>query len=95
MNAVDICTPEQMLVPSPDAPAGYPVDAILCAVDRANAVLTLLSGQFFSDDNDRYCDEIIGGVIWSARGELGLIKTLIGHGLRSELDSKKAQGVAK
>jgi hypothetical protein len=78
-----ICTPEDMLIPSPETPAGYPADAILCALKRADSVLMLLSGQF-DKDCDRYSDETIANVIWSARGDLALAMRLVNHGTDSQ-----------
>ena len=78
-------TPEDILIPSPDTPPGYPVDAILCALSRAEATLTLLTGQF-NEDCDRYSDEVLSSVVWSVRGDLGLIRTMVEHGNRTGRD---------
>ncbi|WP_042956384.1 hypothetical protein [Pseudomonas brassicacearum] len=71
--------PEDLLCVSKDAEAGVPIDAITCAIDRADSVLTLLEDHFDSD-KPRLADHIISSVIWDVRGTLGLIKTLAMHG---------------
>ena len=38
--------PEDLLCVSQDAEAGLPIDAITCALDRANSVLMLLEDHF-------------------------------------------------
>lgn len=80
MNHLFSGTPESLLSVASNAPAGYPTDAICCAVDRAGAVLLMLSGQFDGANDERLADRVISDVMSAIRGELGLIKTLLAHG---------------
>lgn len=76
----DTSTPEAFLSAPNDMPAGYPIDAITCALSRAEAVLTLLQGQFNGMGDYRYCDAVIANALWSVSGEIGLIRTMVDHG---------------
>lgn len=71
--------PEDLLSVSSDMEAGVPIDAITCAINRADSVLTLLEHHF---ENDQPClsGHVIAAIIWDVRGTLGLIKTLAIHG---------------
>ena len=71
--------PEDLLCVSPDAEAGLPIDAITCALDRADSVLMLLEDHL---DGDRplLSNRVLSSVIWDVRGTLGLIKTLTMYG---------------
>ena len=71
--------PEDLLCVSQQADAGIPIDAITCAIDRADSVLTLLEDHFDSD-KPRLANHVLASVIWDVRGTLGLIKTLTLHG---------------
>lgn len=71
--------PEDLLCVSQQAEAGIPIDAITCAIDRADSVLTLLEDHFDSD-KPRLANHVLASVIWDVRGTLGLIKTLTLHG---------------
>jgi hypothetical protein len=78
-NALSFALPEDLLGVSKDAEAGIPIDAITCAIDRADSVLTLLEDHFDSD-KPRLANHVLASVIWDVRGTLGLIKTLTLHG---------------
>jgi hypothetical protein len=80
MNHLFTGTPESLLRLASNAPAGYPTDAINCALDRAEAVLLMLSGQFDGSNEDRLNDSIISTVISAIHGEMRLIKTMLAHG---------------
>ena len=77
-------TPEAVLAIPADVPAGYPIDAIECALSRADAVLVLLSGQFDGTGAERLADHVICNALWAVRGELGLLGKLVGHGYMTE-----------
>lgn len=83
--------PEDLLCVSKNAVAGVPIDAITCAIDRADSVLTLLEDHFDSD-KPRLADHIISSVIWDVRGTLGLIKTLTLHGDATSTPRAKTGG---
>jgi hypothetical protein len=71
--------PEDLLCVSKQAEAGIPIDAITCAIERADSVLTLLEDHF-DGDKPRLANHVLAAVIWDVRGTLGLIKTLTLHG---------------
>ena len=71
--------PEDLLSVSNDVAAGVPIDAITCAINRADSVLTLLEDHF-DGDQPRLSNHVIASVIWDVRGTLGLIRTLALHG---------------
>ena len=78
-NALSFALPEDLLCVSTTAEAGVPIDAITCAIDRADSVLTLLEDHFESESS-RLANHVIAAVLWDVRGTLGLIKTLALHG---------------
>lgn len=71
--------PEDLLSVNQEAPAGIPIDAITCALERANAVLLLLEDQFEAEQGQRLANRIILGALWDVRGTLELIRTLALH----------------
>lgn len=79
MNSLLNCAlPEDLLSVSKTVEAGVPIDAITCAIERADSVLTLLEDHF--EGESRLANHVIAAVIWDVRGTLGLIKTLALHG---------------
>jgi len=78
-SAHGFALPEDLLCVSKEAEAGIPIDAITCAIDRADSVLTLLEDHFGSD-KPLLSNHVLSSVIWDVRGTLGLIKTLAMHG---------------
>ncbi|MCU1739870.1 MULTISPECIES: hypothetical protein [unclassified Pseudomonas] len=78
-NALSFALPEDLLCVSKNAEAGVPIDAITCAIDRADSVLTLLEDHF-ENESSRLANHVIAAVLWDVRGTLGLIKTLAMHG---------------
>lgn len=78
-NGLSFSLPEDLLCVNPKAEAGVPIDAITCAIDRADAVLTLLEDHF-ENESSRLANHVIAAVLWDVRGTLGLIKTLAMHG---------------
>jgi hypothetical protein len=89
MSGFDL--PEDLLCVSEGTAAGIPIDAITCAIDRADSVLTLLEDHF-DGDKPRLSDHIISSVIWDVRGTLGLIKTLAIHGDASSVPASQKGG---
>lgn len=71
--------PEDALGIKTDMPKGVPTDAILCAVSRADAILTLLSSQFEGEGSQVYSHEIIANALWSISGCLEQINLLVMH----------------
>ncbi|MBC3504430.1 hypothetical protein HU761_23905 [Pseudomonas sp. SWRI59] len=71
--------PEDLLCITANAPAGVPIDAITCAVERAQAVLCLLEDQFEAEQNQRLANRVILGALWDVRGTLEQIRTLVVH----------------
>lgn len=79
MNSPLTCAlPEDLLCVSKTAEAGVPIDALTCAVERANSVLLLLEDQF-DCDGPRLANHVIAAALWDVRGTLGLIRTLAVH----------------
>ena len=57
-NALSFSLPEDLLCVNPKADAGVPIDAITCAIDRADSVLTLLEDHFENESSrlaTRHC----------------------------------------
>jgi len=73
-------TPEGLFRMASNAPSGYPLDAIDCALDRADAVILMLAGQFDGSNEDRLHDRIISNVLSAIHSEVRLIRTMIEHG---------------
>lgn len=90
-QALSFSLPEDLLGVSNDAEAGIPIDAITCAIARADSVLTLLEDHFDSD-KPRLANHVLASVIWDVRGTLGLIKTLTLHGDATSTPRAKTGG---
>jgi hypothetical protein len=65
-----------------DVEAGVPIDAITCAISRADAVLLLLEDQF-DDERPSLSNHVIASALWDVRGTLGLIHKLAMHADRT------------
>lgn len=70
-------TPEDLFSIRSDVDPGLPVDALLCALSRARAVLSLASCQFTNPDTGRWCDGVISAALWSVEGDLALIEQMV------------------
>ncbi|EJL03590.1 hypothetical protein PflQ2_4621 [Pseudomonas fluorescens Q2-87] len=80
-SSLSFALPEDLLCVSKDIEKGVPIDAITCAINRAESVLMLLEDHFESEsDRPRLANHVLAAVIWDVRGTLGLIKTLTLHG---------------
>lgn len=90
-NALSYALPEDLLCVNPKAEAGVPIDAITCAIDRADSVLTLLEDHFESESS-RLANHVIAAVLWDVRGTLGLIKTLALHGDTTSIPAAQKGG---
>lgn len=77
-NTLNCALPEDLLCVSLNAEAGVPIDAITCAITRADSVLTLLEDHF-ENESSRLANHVIAAILWDVRGTLGLIKTLALH----------------
>ncbi|WP_026077787.1 hypothetical protein [Pseudomonas sp. PAMC 26793] len=84
--------PEDLLCVSQDAEAGLPIDAITCALDRADSVLMLLEDHL-DGDKPLLSNRVLSSVIWDVRGTLGLIKTLAMYGDASSVPLGQKGGV--
>lgn len=71
--------PEDLFCITTKAPAGVPIDAITCAVERAQAVLCLLEDQFEAEQSQRLTNRVILSALWGVRGTLEQIRTLAVH----------------
>ena len=90
-SALSFALPEDLLCVNPTAEAGVPIDAITCAIDRADSVLTLLEDHFESESS-RLANHVIAAVLWDVRGTLGLIKTLALHGDTTSIPAAQKGG---
>ena len=90
-TALSCALPEDLLCVNPTAEAGVPIDAITCAIDRADSVLTLLEDHFESESS-RLANHVIAAVLWDVRGTLGLIKTLALHGDTTSIPAAQKGG---
>ncbi|WP_157669306.1 hypothetical protein [Chitinibacter sp. GC72] len=61
------CTPEQYFVPNP-AVSRIEVDALYCALLRAEAIVVMLQGQFNGSGDVQYNNEIIANALWAVEG---------------------------
>lgn len=66
-----------------DVEAGVPIDAITCAISRADAVLLLLEDQFDNNERPSLSSHVIASALWDVRGTLGLIHKLAMHADRT------------
>ncbi|WP_025806117.1 hypothetical protein [Pseudomonas chlororaphis] len=93
MNSLLTCAlPEDLLCVSKTVEAGVPIDAITCAIERADSVLTLLEDHF-ENESSRLANHVIAAVLWDVRGTLGLIKTLALHGDTTSTPAEQKGGV--
>lgn len=90
-NTLSFSLPEDLLCVNPNAEAGVPIDAITCAIDRADSVLTLLEDHF-ECESSRLANHVIAAVLWDVRGTLGLIKTLALHGDTTSIPAAQKGG---
>jgi hypothetical protein len=90
-SARSFALPEDLLCVNPTVEAGVPIDAITCAIDRADSVLTLLEDHFESESS-RLANHVIAAVLWDVRGTLGLIKTLALHGDTTSIPAAQKGG---
>ncbi|RPZ02163.1 hypothetical protein [Pseudomonas aeruginosa] len=74
-------TPEESAVIDPTALPGYHVDAITCALSRADSMLLMLSCQFDSEDSCELHHSVIGNVLWAVQGEIEMARKLVQHGM--------------
>ncbi|MDY7563599.1 hypothetical protein QN400_12525 [Pseudomonas sp. RTC3] len=75
-----------------DVEAGVPIDAITCAISRADAVLLLLE-ELFEDDKPSLSSHVIASVLWDVRGTLGLIQKLAVHADRTSTPINAVRGM--
>ncbi|MFZ4964794.1 hypothetical protein ACL9RJ_11030 [Pseudomonas sp. Mn2068] len=90
-TSLRVALPEDLLGVNSGVEAGIPIDAITCAIERADSVLTLLEDHFESDSS-RLANHVIAAVLWDVRGTLGLIKTLALHGDTTSMPLAKNGG---
>ena len=91
----NMSTPQDVMTVAADLPACYPVDAMGCALDRARAVLMLISGQFDGTGSGQIlADRIIADALWSVMGNLDEVRKLLEHGYNTE-GQRTAEGGAQ
>ncbi|WP_370601059.1 hypothetical protein [Pseudomonas nitroreducens] len=74
------CTPEEAAVIDPEARPGYHVDAINCALMRADSMLLMLSCQFTDEESCELHSSVISSVLWAVQGEIEMVRKLVQHG---------------
>lgn len=73
-------TPEHYLRPAAVSDRGdLDVDALQCALSRAEALCILLVGQF-DGSSDRCSDKTLGGAVWALEGVIGQAQLLVRGG---------------
>lgn len=77
-------TPEELFEVPADAPAGYPIDAIDCALTRADSTLIVLSGQFDGTGAEENAPHIVANVLWSIQGDIRLALKMLRHAYAKE-----------
>ena len=70
--------PEDFLSVSAGAPNGLPIDEINCALARADAVISMVMMALSSEDC-RPADFVLTDALWSAQGQLALIRQMADH----------------
>lgn len=70
--------PEDILRVSAGAPNGLPIDEINCALVRAEAVISMVMASL-SNDGARMADYVLTDALWSAQGQLALIRQMAEH----------------
>lgn len=78
------CTPEDFFTIPATAEPGYPIDAIECALVRADAMLVMLISQFNGESQTKHNDYIVCHALWAVQGELGLLTKMVKHGFETE-----------
>jgi len=70
---------ETLFTIKPDAQAeGYPIDALDCAITRAEAIVVLLISEFCCTGKScRLSDTIVGNALSAVSGHLAMIKTMV------------------
>lgn len=75
-NPEYIGTPEDFFSISQDIEPGLPIDAINCAIDRAQAVLLFVMSQFDGTTEARFTDHVICNALWAVEGDLKMIQKM-------------------
>lgn len=73
-------TPEEAAEIDPEALPGYHVDAINCALLRADSMLLMLSCQFTDEESCELHHSDISNVLWAVQGEIEMVRKLVEHG---------------
>ncbi len=92
MKTTCLALPEDLLVVTDNVDPGIPIDAISCAIIRADSVLALLEDQFV-ENRPPLSSAIVAGILWDVRGTLALIKTLAMHGHDTTREMPRRGGV--
>lgn len=70
-------TPEDLFSIRPDAEPGLPVDALHCALARAQATLHMVMTQFDGTQEPTFSSEVICNALWGVEGNLQMIEQMV------------------
>ena len=73
-------TTEDVFVVANDLEPGVPINAINCAISRAQAILNLIMPQFDGTSEFRHSDPVICNAIWAIQGEIEKLSKMVHHG---------------
>lgn len=81
-------TPEAMLSVDAGVPNELPIDALTCALSRADSILVMVN-TFFNGSikHGRPNDFVIANALWSVQGDLELIRKMVDFAYRVECQS--------
>lgn len=77
MQSLDFVTPEALLTPSPAAPHLVPIDAALCTLQRARAVVSLLMAQCDPQAPQTVSRGTMTHALWDVMGHLEILEKMI------------------
>lgn len=77
-------TPETLFSISPNIEPGLPIDAINCAIGRAQAVLVFVMSQFDGTTDAKFSNEVIGNALWAVAGDLKMIHKMTDFAWRQQ-----------
>lgn len=85
----DVFTPEDFFEAASNLPREIPADALYCSISRAQAVISLVMGQFDGSEEKRFNDGVICNALWGVSGELEQIKKMIQFGWETRREDSR------
>lgn len=78
---IDASTPEEFFIEPKEAE--FPIDAINCAHQRANAILTMLIATLGNQDNQQFHPRTICSAVWQVQANLEQIHIMANHAFKN------------